>query len=245
MSSNFTYRIFYLLIFLLGTILGNAQNSQVQFGKNRVQFHDFDWFEYDTDNFRVYWAGDARNVGHAAIQMAEWDYREIQDILEHKVNGRISIIVYQDLTDLKQSNIGLEETFVNTGGQTKIVENKVFVYFNGDHQDLRRQVREGIAKVYINNMMFGTNVQEIVQNAVLLNLPAWYSEGLASYVGQTWSSDLDDELRGVFRSGKYDTFEELARENPKLAGHSLWYYIDVNYGRKAASNLIYLTRINR
>ncbi|MGK0388936.1 MAG: hypothetical protein ACI94Y_001669 [Maribacter sp.] len=223
----------------------HAQNYQVEFGKNRIQHHKFTWFEYETNNFRTYWSGDARSIAHTTVQMAEWDYIEIQELLEHRINRKIELIVYTDITDVKQSNIGSEEVFSNTGGYTKIVENKVFVYFDGNHSNLRKQIREGIAQVYINNMLFGTNLQEVVQNAVLLNLPKWYTQGLAGYVGEKWNTDLDNQLRDVFLSNKYKDFEEFAAAQPKLAGQSLWYYIDVNYGQSTASNLIYLTRINR
>ncbi len=224
-----------------------AQISDVQFGKNRVQYHrDFDeWAQYESDNFITYWYGEARNIGQASLQFAEYDFAEIQRLLEHRINEKIQIIVYTDLTDLKQSNIGSEETFTNTGGLTKIVGNKIFVYFDGNHLNLRKQVREGIANVYLDAMLFGSNIQEIVQNAVLLNLPDWFKEGLISYVGETWNTSFDGQLRDAILSESFEGFEALAKVKPRLAGHSLWYYISEKYGKRTVSNLLYLTRINR
>jgi hypothetical protein len=239
----------FLFLLLLSTLSATlvAQGTQVQFGKNRVQYHeDFaEWSQYESDNFITYWYGEGRFIGQAVVQLAEYDFFDIQNTLEHRINDKIQIIVYTDITDLKQSNIGSEEAFSNTVGQTKIVGNKVFVYFNGDHNNLRRQIREGIASVYLNAMLFGSNLQEIVQNAVMLNLPGWFKEGLVSYVGRSWTTDLDNELRDYIMSESFEGFELLAEENPKLAGHSLWYFISENYGRSTVSNLLYLTRINR
>lgn len=224
-----------------------AQVDAVEFGKNRVQYHeDFaEWSEYESQNFTTYWYGEARNIGQAVVQLAEMDFLFVESILEHRINDKIEIIVYTDLTDLKQSNIGSEEVFSTVGGQTKIVGNKMFVYFNGDHNDLRRQVREGIASVYLNAMLFGSNLQEIVQNAVLLNLPQWFKDGLVSYIGEEWNSDLDNRMRDAFLQKDFKDFEDFASEHPILAGHSLWYFIGLNYGRSTVSNLLYLTRINR
>ena len=53
----------------------------------------------------------ARNVGQFAVQMAEYDFNSIQKILEHRIADKMEIIVYTDLTDFKQSNIGVEESF--------------------------------------------------------------------------------------------------------------------------------------
>lgn len=224
-----------------------GQGTQVEFGKNRVQFHkDFaEWNQYESDNFITYWYGKGRNIGQATVQLAELDFLKVQSVLEHRINDKIQIIVYTDLTDLKQSNIGSEEAFTNTGGQTKIVGNKVFVYFNGDHNHLRRQIREGIATVYLNAMLFGSNLQEIVQNAVMMNLPEWFKDGLIAYVGEPWNTDLDNQLRDAVLSEDFEGFDQLAEDNPKLAGHSLWYFISENYGQATVSNLLYLTRINR
>ncbi|MEM1319180.1 MAG: hypothetical protein AAGG75_02930 [Bacteroidota bacterium] len=242
---NYTHLLVLAFCLLCGTAFG--QISQVEFGKNRVQYHqDFkEWVQYESRNFITYWYGEGRNIGQSVVQMAELDYEAIQNILEHRMNDKIEIIVYKDLTDLKQSNIGGEETFVNTGGQTKIVGNKIFVYFNGDHTHLREQVREGVASVYMNAMLFGSNLQEIVQNAVMMNLPGWFKMGLVSYVGREWSTELDNELRDIILRDEYEDFDKFADDYPALAGHSMWYYISQNYGRSTVSNLLYLTRINR
>ncbi len=120
----------YLLLFISTFFFtfSFGQTNQVEFGKNRVQYHDdFDeWMMYESYNFITYWYGKGRNIGQSVVLMAEQDYDGIQNILEHRMNDKIEIIVYTDITDLKQSNIGSEEAFVNTGGQTKIVGNKIF-----------------------------------------------------------------------------------------------------------------------
>ncbi len=238
------YSIFPLLLL---AVCSFGQTTQTEFGKNRIQYHDQfkEWSQYESRNFITYWYGDGRLIGQSVVQMAEYDFHEIQGILEHRMNDKIEVIVYHDLTDLKQSNIGSEEAFLNTGGQTKIVGNKMFVYFNGDHNDLRRQIREGVATVYLNAMLFGSNLQEIVQNAVMMNLPEWFKQGLISFVGEEWNTEYDNQLRDLFQSGEYEDFEEMAEEHPRLAGHSLWHFISQHYGFATVANLLYLTRINR
>ena len=102
-----------------------------------------------------------------------------------------------------------------------------------------------MASVYIEQLLYGSSVQEVVQNAVLLNLPAWFKPGLVAYLGQDWNTELDDQLRDLMASGEYEDFEDLAADYPRLAGHSFWYYIAENLGKPTVSNLLYLTRINR
>ena len=190
------YIIFVICLLFSLSHLTAQQTPDVTFGKNRVQFHqDYDeWKMYESPNFITYWYGQGRNIGQASVQFAEYDFSEIQNILEHRLNTKIEIIVYADITDLKQNNIGSEDAFENTTGQTKIVGNKLFIHFDGNHNHLRRDIREGIASVYLNAMLFGSNLQEIVQNAVLLNLPNWFKEGLVSFIGESWSTEKDLSL---------------------------------------------------
>lgn len=250
------YRHFslYFQIVLLGLLaitvpagLSGQTTSQTSFGKNRVQFNRQidEWMVYETPNFVTYWYGDARNIAQSALQTAELDFASVQQLLEHQTTEKIEMLVFSDLTDLKQSNIGETELFQIRGGETKVVGNKVFVYYDGNHSHLRVQVREGMAGVLLNSMLFGSNLQEIVQNAVLLNLPGWYTDGLTAYCGEEWSPELDNQLRDVMQTGKYRTFDKLAKDYPRLAGHAFWYYISLHFGRGTISNLLYLTRINR
>ncbi len=238
--------LFLTFLSLTASVIGQSINTE--FGKNRVQHHDDfnNWNRYETDNFITYWYGKGRNIAEPVIQTAELNHDEIQNILEHRINDKIEIIVYTDITDLKQSNIGAEDIFTSKAGTTTIVGSKMFVYFDGNHNNLKLQIREGIASVYLSAMLFGDNFQEIVQNAVLLDLPEWYKEGIISYCGSYWDHLRDDELRDIlYQNEKYKDFKKLAEDYPRIAGHSMWFYLDQNYGKSSISNLLYLTRITR
>ena len=235
-----------MLLLVSATAL-NAQNLQAGFGKNRVQYHHHqeDWKYYETAHFTTYWYGEAQNIAIPALQMAEGNYLEIQQLLEYELNEPIELLVFTDLSDLKQSNIGADELFLVKSGETKVSGNKMFVYYNGDHALLQQHIREGIAGIVLNAMLMGGNLQEIVQNSVLLNMPDWYIEGLKAYCGTAWSVQRDEELRQVFQTEEASNFSQLAQKYPVLAGHAFWQYIAQQFGVGTISNLLYLTRINR
>ena len=235
---------FFFTISFLGSRL-LAQTTLEEFGQNRVQYSDFIWSFYKSDRFAVYFYLGGQDLGKFVITEGERQIESVENALEYKVNDNIDILIYNNLSDLKQSNIGYGVEQNNTGGTTKIIGNKMFVYFNGNHNDLLIQIREGIAKICLDNMMFGGNIQEVLQNAVLLNLPSWYTEGLAAYIGKDWSTELDNRLRIGVLSGKYKNFNRLTGEDAKFAGQALWYYIARNYGATSIPNILYLTRINR
>jgi hypothetical protein len=204
------------------------------------------WDKYETENFIIHWYGKARNIAKAVIPMAEYYHDEIVDVLEHRMNDKIQIVIYLDISDLNQSNIGNDDTWTSRAGETKIIGNTMFVYFDGNHQNLRTQLKEGIASVYLSSMLFGSNFQEIVQNAVLLHLPEWYKKGIISYAGSNWDLEIEDELRDIWtRNNDYRNFKKLANDHPRVAGHSMWYFISQFYSPSAIPNILYLTKIAR
>ena len=236
-----------LVVILLWPILLYSQTNQVQFGKNRVQYHDdFDqWLYYETDLFTVNWYGKSKTAGHKVVRIAEREFNDIIKTIDFKTNEKTEFLVFADITDLKQSNIGISDAFIYDDDITKTIDNKIFIAFDGNHKHLRKQIREGIAAVYLNNILFGSNLQEIVQNSIMLNLPQWYKDGLISYFGEEWSSTYDVKVAKALSKKRNSSFERLAKEDPRLAGHMFWNYVGFNYGKNAIGNLVYVTRINR
>jgi hypothetical protein len=133
----------------------------------------------------------------------------------------------------------------NIGGVTQIAGNKIFVYFNGDLNDLRRQVRKGVSEVLIAQMLFGDNWREMIKNSTLLNFPDWYVDGLTWYATEPWNVNADDRLRDIVLSGRYKNFNRLKGLDSEIAGRSLWYYIGETYGSKVIPNIMYMARVSR
>jgi len=224
---------------------GNAQVSTVEFGKNRVQFQKFKWKYYQTDNFNTYFSQDGLGLGKYVAQIAETELPTIEEFVEYGLQRRVNIVVYNSFDEMQQSNIGLGIDWQNTGGVTKLVNNKMLVYFDGNHENLRRQIRQGIAKVLVDNQLFGDDLGEFAANQTLLDLPKWLTDGYVAYAAENWSPSLDDDLRSVMLGGKYNNFYQFAFVKPDLAGHAFWKYIADKYGKSKVTYFLYLSRIYR
>jgi hypothetical protein len=119
------------------------------------------------------------------------------------------------------------------------------VYYNGNHADLRRQIRQGIARILVDNILFGDDLGEFATNQALLDLPKWLVDGYVEYVAEPWSTTLDDQLKLALGSGRYKNFYQFAYERPNLAGHSFWYYIAEKYKKENVTYFLYLARVYR
>ena len=230
---------------LVPSVSSFAQSAEVTFGQNRVQFKDFAWQFYESDHFITYFYPGGQDIAKYTIKTAEDNVQPIADLLNYKLRRKLDIIVYNTINDLNQTNIGIYATPNNQGTTVDIANNKIFIYFNGDHANLDKQIRMGLARAYVDRQSSGSGISEIVSNAILFNQPDWYRLGLISYLGENWSSDMEDHLRDGIMSGRYKKLNKLTPEEAAFVGHSIWHYVDEVYGKSAVGNLQYLARINR
>ena len=222
-----------------------AQVNTVEFGKNRIQYQKFKWKYYQTENFNTYFSQDGLGLGKYVAQIAELELPSIEEFVEYGLQRRINIVVYNNYDEMQQSNIGLGIDWQNTGGVTKLVNNKMILYFDGNHDNLRRQLRQGIAKILVDNVLFGDDLGEFAANQALLDLPKWLTDGYIEYAAENWNTVLDDDLRSAMLAGDYKTFYHFAFAKPLLAGHSFWKYIADKYGKSKTTYFLYLARIYR
>lgn len=237
-------RISLISFFLIaGSYFVDAQVNAVEFGKNRVQYKKFKWKYYQTRNFNVYYYQNGEELAKFIAQSAEKELPQIEEAAEYSLQRRANIVLYNEYADMLQSNIGLEIDWQNTGGGTRLVNNKMVVYFEADHQKLRLQVRKGIAQVLTENRLFGDDIGEVAGNQALLDLPKWLTDGYINYLAENWSTELDDELKSEILSGNYSKFTRFAFEKPQLAGHAFWFYIDEKYKKENVTYLLYLATV--
>jgi hypothetical protein len=239
---------FLLLVFSLNEANGQFYNGlQMSFGKNRVQFNNFYWQFYRFDKFDTYFNQDGINLAEYTAKIAEKKINELELFFDYTLEKRIILLVYNKLSDFRQSNIGLISGTdeYNTGGVTQIVNNKVFLYYEGDHKKFEQQITAAISEVIINEMLYGGDLKENITNSTLINLPDWYIKGLISYISDNWDVEIENRVKDAILTKKYDKFNRLSGQDAIYAGHSFWRYIAKTYGEPIIPNILYITRVNK
>lgn len=221
--------------------------SQLTFGKSRVQFKNFLWGYFRFEKFDTYYYLNGRELAMYTAEYADTHIKEVETELQSTLEEKVQFIIFNNLTDLKQSNIGLEtdDESYNTGGVTKIIGGKVLVYFDGNYDHFERQIRAGIATVILNEMIYGTGIGAQIKNNAIFTMPEWYMNGLISYISEKWDPEVDNVVKDAILNKKYEKFNHLAGKEATNAGHSLWNYISLKYGESSIPNIVYIARLNR
>jgi Tol biopolymer transport system component len=255
MKKAYTLHPQYILLFLIigiSMLLPNSveaqfyNGSQQSFGKNRVQYKEFFWSYYKYDNYDIYFYLGGKELALYTAKFVDEHLQEIEGKLDTGLDDNMQFIIYNNLSDLKQSNIGLisNESY-NTGGVTHIIGKKIFVYFDGSHENFDMQLRAGLAQTIINQLLYGSSIGSQMKNTSLFPYPDWYMKGLVSYVSMDWSTEFDNRVRDGFLSGKYKKFSQLSGIEATYAGHAFWRFIAERYGESSISNIIYMAKISR
>ncbi len=240
-----------LILFLAGiSLTGQSQfynGHQMSFGKNRVQYNDFVWSFYRHEKYDVYFNEDGRNLAEYTADYAEQIIPRIEAFFDYTLERRILFVVYNRLTDFRQSNIGLVtgKDEYNIGGTTTINRNKAFLYYEGSFDKYDEQITAAITRIVVNEMLNGSALIDNVANSTLINVPVWYSEGLVAYLSKQWDIETENIVKDGIVSGKYEKFNRLTGKDAIYAGHSFWKYIADTYGESVIPSIIYLTSISK
>lgn len=236
-----------MLLFNVPLFAQFYNGSQLTFGKSRVQYNNFLWLHFRFDKFDTYYYLNGRELALYTAEYADKHIREIELSLQSNLEEKVQFIIFNSLSDLKQSNIGLfgDWEYYNTGGVTRIIGGRVLLFFDGNYEHFDQQIRAGIAQVILNNMIYGTGIGSQIKNTALFTVPDWYLYGLISFISRKWDADIENYVHDAIVSRKYDKFNSLSGMDATNAGHSLWNYVEKNYGAQTIPNIVYMARLSR
>ncbi len=231
------------IVFLIGSV--RAQKSQETFGKNRVQYKQFEWKYISSENFDVYYYEERKKSATEAIQYLEFEFDRITDLIGFSPYLKTKVFLYNSITDLQQSNTGLNHTKFGVSGETEFIKPYVEIAHPGNLDQFKEELIYKVSNLIVNEMMFGGSLRDMFQNAVLLNLPEWFIEGASRYVAKGWNSEMDDYVRQLMRSKKINKSLTFTDKEGALVGQSIFNYMVEKYGKSTISNILNYTRVVR
>lgn len=231
--------------FVLWMFQGHAQMSEQSFGRNRVQYRQFNWQYVSSENFDVYYYDERRRVATEAIQYLEAEFDRITDLIGYPPYLKTKVFLYNSITDLQQSNMGILGKQFKVGGETEFIKPYVEIAHPGSLDGFKEELVHKVTDLMINEMMFGGTLKDMFQNAVLLNLPDWFVDGVSLYVAKGWNAEMDDYVRQLVQGKQVNKALKFTGPEGALIGQSIWNYIVEKYGKGSVANILNYTRVIR
>ncbi|HEY0673401.1 MAG TPA: basic secretory protein-like protein, partial [Longimicrobiales bacterium] len=215
--------------------------SAQYFGRNKVQYQNFDFQILRTEHFDVYYYEQERTAVMDAARMIERSYARLSRLLDHEFRERKPIILYASHTDFQQTNALSGFIDEGTGGVTEAYKNRIIMPFTGSYAEFDHVMTHELVHAFQYDVIFRRGIVNET-NPFAERLPLWFMEGMAEYLSigkidpHTMSWLRDATLNGYLRS-----INEMNRRDDYLSyrfGQSVWAYIGEKWGDEAVGVLL-------
>ncbi len=240
---TFSYgsRLSLVIAMLAAFTLMDATKAQAQyfsFGKNRVQYKDFDWRFIQSEHFDVYYYTNRNYMlaNFSAIAL-EASLQQLQEDFGHQIADRIEVIIYDSHNDFSETNVvALPTTAEGIGGVTDAFKNRITMPFDGDYEQFRQILQHELVHAVINDMFYGGSVQSrLTGNA--LEIPLWFNEGIAEYTAAGYDTETGLYIRDAIINDYLPPISRLGGFLAYRGGQSLWNFIVEEYGRNKITEI--------
>jgi Tol biopolymer transport system component len=208
------------------------------FGRNKVQYEDFDFRVLTTDHFDIYYYPEAEDAVTDAARMAERWYARLSRVFNHEFREVKPIILYANHPDFQQTNVTGQILGEGTGGFAESLKNRIVMPLTGVYGDTDHVLGHEIVHAF---------QYDIAQRAGAMSqqglgsLPLWLIEGMAEYLaGGRRDPHTAMWLRDAAVRGDLPTFRQLTHDPrffPYRYGQALWAYIGGRWGDRAVTDL--------
>jgi WD40 repeat protein len=222
----------YLLLFFLSSASLYAQFYY--FGRNKVQYTEFDWHILRTEHFDVYYYPEMKELAEQGAYFAEQSYRLLESKFNQTINGRIPLIFYSSHLHFEQTNTTPGFIPEGVGGFFEFLKGRVVIPADGSLAQFRHVIRHELVHVFMTSKL----------NRVLTDhrlpsdrtAPLWFTEGLA----EAWSTDWDDQAEMVIRDAVLNNYIVPLSNMDQIYGTFLMYkegqniirFIEQRYGEE-------------
>lgn len=181
-----------LLVF--GFSIAGAQETY--FGKNKVQYRNFEWNYIQTDHFDIYFYDGEYDLAKFAAEELEKSYTIISDQLKYYVARRIPLFIYSSHNDFQQTNIIGRDISEGIQGFTELFKNRMVVHFMGSYAAFRQLIHHELSHAVAYDLIYGQFFKSLISSSRLFVIPDWLAEGYAEYTSNGgWTAEADMMVR--------------------------------------------------
>ncbi|UCB53361.1 MAG: hypothetical protein JSV10_04600, partial [Candidatus Zixiibacteriota bacterium] len=195
------------LIILAFLFLSDSAHGQYYFGKNKIQYTDFDWQVLTTRHFEIYFYTGEKEIAEIAANCAEESYQFLENKFNHRVEKKIPLIIYSSPNYFAQTNIIPTLLPESVAGFTEFLKGRMAVPFNGSYSDFARVIRHELVHAFIMRKI--PYVMRAHRKINYTGLPLWFEEGLAEHWSRRWDSEADMMIRDLVISGRFMRLENV------------------------------------
>lgn len=181
-------------IFLCFVVIAHDASAQFfYFGRNKVQYTDFEWHVLKTDHFDIYYYPEMKDLAERGAYFAEESYKILELKFNHSLNNRVPLIFYSSHLHFQQTNTTGGFLPEGVGGFFEFLKGRVVIPSDGSTAQFKHVIRHELVHVFMHSKI--SRIMTDHRKAQDRTPPLWFTEGLAEY----WSTEWDQQAEMVMR----------------------------------------------
>ena len=213
------------------------------FGRNKVQYTEFDFRILRTPRFDIYYYPEEEAAARDAGRMAERWYARLSRVLDYEFEARQPVILYASHPHFQQTATLSGEIGEGTGGVTEAFKQRVIMPFAHSYEETDHVLGHELVHAFQYDISgFGRAGGGLEEAAARFNVPGWFVEGMAEYLSV---GPVDPHtamwLRDAALTGRIPTLEQLnydPRIFPYRWGQAFWAYVGGRWGDAAIGQIL-------
>jgi Tol biopolymer transport system component len=204
------------------------------FGRNKVQWEEFDFKVLQTEHFDIYYYDQEADVVHDVGRMSERWYARLSRVFNHSFR-RKPIVLYANAADFHQTTTTGGLIGEGTGGFTDSFMNRVVLPLTGDYAQNDHVLGHEMVHVFQYDIAATSNQNR--RRFALEAMPLWLVEGMAEYFSKGRVDPLTSMwIRDATIHDRMPDLRKLTRDSryfPYRYGQALMAYIGARFGDEA------------
>ncbi|MDQ3019590.1 MAG: BamA/TamA family outer membrane protein [Bacteroidota bacterium] len=221
-----------LALFLLFSYATPSNSQFVDFGRNKVQYSDFDWLILQTEHFQIYYYKEEQELAEIGANFAEESYKEHEQNFNHSLIDTVPMIFYSSSLHFKQTNTTPGFIPDGVGGFFEFIKGRVVIPFEGSLSQFKHVIKHELVHVFMTSKI--NNLLREHRKSLDQLPPLWFTEGLAEYWSTKWDTQADMVLKDAVLTGYLPGLDNWERVYGTYLmyklGQKVMEYIAENYG---------------
>jgi Tol biopolymer transport system component len=200
------------------------------FGKNKVQYKQFQWFVLKTPHFDINFPDGYRDLAARTGVILEFGYDKLSRDFSHHIAWRIPVIIYGSQSDFQQTNVIYSLIPEGVQAFAEPIRKRMVIHFGGSNVDYAHTAVHELVHIFSYDIIYSTLLRSVFSRNLLFPIPLWFMEGLAEY----YSSGYDRTGEMFMRDAAvFDYLYDLDETDGYMAyksGQAAIFYLIETYG---------------
>lgn len=210
------------------------------FGKNKIQYREFDWQIYHSPHFDVYYYTAEEHLLQKVVSFAESAYDQLSREFDFQITEPTPLIFYENHAAFEQNNIILNFIPEGVGAFATSTRFRMVLPVDLPDPELMQLVLHELTHIFQYRILFQGSLGKALTNQP----PTWAIEGMASYMakdeGTTDRMVLVDAV--VNDQIPRMTEQEFGGFFAYRIGHAAFDFIEERWGKEGFRDFVYELR---